>query len=304
MDNRIKKAIDSLPIKSDLEDRIIARCKAETQESSMTHLNKNTTSRIRRSRLIAMVAYSIILLCAIIALPNRINNSMDGKIPSTSNVITRETTNSVTSTLSESQPNTVEPSETQSKATFSTTSTKKETPSTQKSPTVQSSILALGDFIPMTFDELTGYYGRKIIPTFLPEDLILQKNDYLGICKRNDTTPDYNDLQKTFYKGLLKEGDIIFDDNAIEFRSTDNDRELTIRVAKDRFPFNSIGDPTRFSKINIHGIEVHIHHYSDALYSNSDMYTALAMVDDVGYHLFANNFTKDEFMKVLTTILT
>ena len=305
MNNRIKNVVNKINMKSDMENRIIANCKAETRESLVQHSNKGKALIATRWKMVVTAAACCaIILLSFIAFPNLINNKIGVKPSDESSRYTAEKTAPVTSVSYETRANEVMPTTTRSKKdNSSATTTKNETHPTENKPSVQASIRALGDFIPMTLDELCEYYGRKIVPASLPKDLILQKSDYHGICKRNDKTPGYDDLQSTFYKDLVKDGDIYFDDNTVIYRSQINDRALTIGIAKDRFPFNSIGDPTRFSKITVSGIEVRMAHYNDAPYSNSDMYTALVMVDHAGYYLFSNNLTKDEFMSVLTSII-
>lgn len=311
MDNSLKNVICKIPMKSEMEDRIIAFCRAEVQKSRMQNAGKNKKAvRIGWERAAAAVACGVIILFLFIALSISANNRLGVPAANESSIYGSKKTDSTSDNGFKAQSGAALPTETRPVKTVpaatkasSATAAKTEGTSLAETPSVKMSIRKFGDFISMGLDGLKDYYGRKIIPGKLPKDLVLQKDNDWGICKRNDKTPDYHSLQSGFYKTYIKDGEIYFDDNTITYRSSVNDRELNIFVAKDRFPTNNIGDTNRFSEITVAGIRVRIAHYNDAPYSSSDMYDALVMVDQVGYYLSSNNLTKDEFMSALTSII-
>ncbi len=295
MTNKLKYTVDKIDIKKEMENCIISRCKESLTQPTPKY---KKAFGIGRHRIAAAAACGVIVLCSIFMLPNLLKNNF--YVTSSSNATSTKESTSATNGISKTSANEAVPSQTQSKQTVTST-TPKEQP-TANMPALQIVIRKFGDFIPMTLDELAEYYGRKIIPSFVPEDLILQQKEY-GICKQNETTPDYDDLH-SIYKDIMKDDEVYFDDNYIAYGNPAKGRELIIEVAKDRYPFNCIGDPTRFSKITVCDTQVKFAHYNDAPYGSSgDMYSALITLDSVGYYIMSQKLTKDEFMKVLTSII-
>ncbi|MDD3693638.1 MAG: hypothetical protein PHX02_07040 [Oscillospiraceae bacterium] len=305
MTNKLKYTVDKIDIKKEMENRIISRCKESLTQPTPKY---KKAFGIGWQRIAATAVCGAIVLCSIFMLPNLLKNNFH---VASSNTTSTKESGSATSEVSKTSANEAANSQTQSKQTATsqtqskqaaTSTTQKEQP-TDNMPSLQFVIKSFGDFIPMTLDELEEYYGRKIIPSFIPQDLKLRPNNSTGICKRNEKTPDYDDLH-SIYKDIMKDGEVYFDDNLIEYRNPAKGRELIIEVAKDRYPFNCIGDPTRFSKIIVCDTEVQFAHYNDAPYGNSgDMYSALITLDSVGYYISSQRLTKDEFMKVLTSII-
>lgn len=135
------------------------------------------------------------------------------------------------------------------------------------------------NFIEMTYDEMTEYYGAEIKPD-VPENLKLEDERH-GILKRDGGT-----------------GEVYFDTNCFRYSDEDISREVNVNAAKGRLP---VTDCVYFSNSNeksyIQDVEIKI------VRIGSKAYSAEFMVSDVGFRIHARGLSDEEFVAVVASII-
>jgi len=140
------------------------------------------------------------------------------------------------------------------------------------------------DYISFGINELNLYYGTDIRPEYLPvtfdkEMVVDVIYGHLGIFKRQD-------------------GTVYYDNNEIKYVSKDKAQSIIIAVAKGHLPrYDVMGLYEGKLKIsNIKGNKVLLTHYKN---EDGQHYYAEFMHNDVGFNIWGNNISKDEFIKTI-----
>ncbi len=140
--------------------------------------------------------------------------------------------------------------------------------------------LAVEDFVEMSREEMTEYYGTDCFPD-VPADLKVWEGERLGIFKRNGGT-----------------GEVYWDQVVLNYSNQDITRHINIEVAKGNIPFLdystfSVEDDTSV----INNVELKIgltddgHYYTEFMYKN------------VGFIISADGLSQDEFVSVIASII-
>lgn len=136
------------------------------------------------------------------------------------------------------------------------------------------------DFIPMSREELTDYYGIDYVPT-VPEDMKLLKNGDHGIYKRNGGT-----------------GDVYWDQNDLTYSNEDQTRAVRIGVNKgNKVYVQFVYFEGTEERSVIADVEVLIgkaengHYYAEFMYQ------------DVGFLIHACGVTEEEFISIIASVL-
>ena len=139
--------------------------------------------------------------------------------------------------------------------------------------------LMIDDFIPMTLENITEYYGTNIIPE-IPADLTNWDNESYGIYKRNGGT-----------------GEIYYDQNIENFSNEGYTRNIYVEAAKGRLPFHCcvIYDPVTESSI-ITGVEVAIG------LNEYGQYGVWFIYQNTGFYIFAEGITEEELISVIKSL--
>lgn len=142
------------------------------------------------------------------------------------------------------------------------------------------------DYISMTIDELNEYYGMDICPSYLPgtlkkEMVVDVTYGNLGIFKRDN-------------------GTVYYDNNELKYENADKAQSVIISVAKGHLPKYDVmglykGD---LKASDIDGNTVLFTHYND---ENGDHYYAEFLYNNVGFNLWGNNISKDDFIKTVAS---
>ena len=146
----------------------------------------------------------------------------------------------------------------------------------------QSMYIALmgNDFVPMSREEMTTYYGLDYMPQ-VPEDLQLRQSQS-GIYRRNGGT-----------------GEIYHDADKLQFSNADQSRNLSLNVQKGRDVFVQfrVFDPQLEASV-IGGLEVLFGTDGQGIFCAEFFYR------DVGFLLYAEGLTQEEFVASITSLLT
>ena len=137
----------------------------------------------------------------------------------------------------------------------------------------------LDDFVEMTREEMTAYYGMDYVPE-VPEDMKpLERHS--GIFKRNGGT-----------------GEIYWDEDELRFFNEDQTRDMSLRVRKGGMPFvdQVVFTPDMEASV-ICDAEVMIGQV------DSGGYYAEFLYQNVGFMLYADGLTLEEFVAVIASIV-
>jgi hypothetical protein len=139
--------------------------------------------------------------------------------------------------------------------------------------------LMIEDFVEMTQEEMIAYYGIDYVPV-VPKDMKLWETRS-GIFKRNGGT-----------------GEIYWDQDDLRFSNEEQTRDMTLTVRKGGMPFVCcIVFSPEMEASAIYGTEVKIgyfgkgHYYAEFFYQN------------VGFMLYAEGLTQEEFVAVIASIV-
>ncbi|MBQ9859256.1 MAG: hypothetical protein IJO76_01080 [Clostridia bacterium] len=165
-----------------------------------------------------------------------------------------------------------------------------------------------GRFESMSAAELEAHYGRRYLPTRLPADMV-QPEIYVerGVYYKDEAIiakhPD--NWAYMLKHGFLRDAEIVYDENSYEWYSMENaDRRLMVHVSTAPYPQHLLGDVTRFDEtVTVGGVEVRLHHYDDRPYSDTWCYSAVVQVDGIAFYLSAWEFTREEFLDTLASLL-
>ena len=146
-------------------------------------------------------------------------------------------------------------------------------------PQLMDIALMWDDFVAMTREELTAYYGVDYVPE-VPADLQAWEA-HSGIYKRNGGT-----------------GEVYCDRNILQYSNKDFSRLIALNVAKGRVPLH-FGAPVQMEmeRSVIHNHEVTIFQTEDG------SYFAELLHGDAGFVIFADGLTQEELVGVLASLI-
>lgn len=141
------------------------------------------------------------------------------------------------------------------------------------------------NYVPMTLNELNQYYGTDISPSYLPETFSRQMvadatYGNLGIFKRAD-------------------GTIYHDNNELKYQSFNKKQSIVISAAKGHLPRYDVMGFYRgeLKASDIEGNTVLFAHYMD---DEGEHYYAEFLYHNVGFNLWGNNISQDEFFETVS----
>lgn len=150
-------------------------------------------------------------------------------------------------------------------------------------------LLLTDDFITMTYKEILKYYNVSIpIEKFLPDLKIQNQEGNYGIYK-NETR-----------------GGIYFDNNSFVLKSNDGKQKLIIILSKGTLPYTGFaniieGYDSQLEPSTINGVEMTVAQYKDSY--ETYKYYAEFMFNNIGYKIYAQNFSYEEFSKALSVLV-
>lgn len=164
-----------------------------------------------------------------------------------------------------------------------------------------------GDYTSMTLAELGRYFGRRIQPAWLPKDMRLQTTSIgNGVWYRNEEKmKNLTDWEKKqFENGTWMDGEVIYDQNAIHYLGKDN-RTLSVAMSTAPYPRNMLGDMSRFDEdVTVAGVAAKLAFYDDSPYGGAGFcYTVLFTVDGIEFNVAAWNVPREEFLKIVKSII-
>ncbi len=136
------------------------------------------------------------------------------------------------------------------------------------------------DFIPMTKEELTAYYGVDFIPE-VPDDLKEQAVEFGGIYRIDKGT-----------------GEVYYDGNKLSYTNEDFSRGVAVSVDKGSYVYQQFvyfkGDEEK-SVINnlevILGLSVYGDYYAEFMYKGT------------GFFIYSEGLTEEEFISVIESVI-
>ena len=166
----------------------------------------------------------------------------------------------------------------------------------------------VSDYETMTDTELEAYYGRRILPTYIPDGLERRLTDGgdRGIFRRNEEKIRENPAvwSDVLKKGVAKDAPVVFDRTLVTYSDfIDGRRELTVGVSTAPYPRYNLGMARFDETLTVAGVTVNLRRYDDNPYSAEWNYTALAVVGEVEYLVDAWNIPEEEFLAILTSLL-
>lgn len=140
--------------------------------------------------------------------------------------------------------------------------------------------LLTDDYVAMTKEELTAYYGTRVFPR-VPDDLHEWKDSQYGIYKRNGGT-----------------GAVYWDGNIIHYASEDTSRSINIELAKGAVSPTDIGDFYDLrEKSIINGVEVGIGQ-NDAGYGFAEF-----VYQSTGFRIITEGLSQEELIAVISSLI-
>ena len=176
-------------------------------------------------------------------------------------------------------------------------------------PTLDKQITLVGRFQEMTAAELETYYGQRVAPAWLPEDLETRPypGEPLGIYHRDEgaIAKQQEIWNSLLERDVVRDKPVIRDTNRFRWQSfTDGRRELVVHLSSAPYPRYHLGDLGRFDDVRtIADTTARIAYYSDVPYSELWCYSALLTADGVEYYVTAWNLTEEEFIRVLESLI-
>lgn len=135
------------------------------------------------------------------------------------------------------------------------------------------------DFVEMTREEMTAYYGMDYVPE-IPQNMKPWELPS-GIYKQNGGT-----------------GEIYWDEDELRFSNEERTRDMSLRVRKGGMPFVDFAVfNTEMEASLIHDTEVMIGQVEDGGYYAEFLY------QNVGFMLYAEGLTQEEFVSVIASIV-
>lgn len=176
-------------------------------------------------------------------------------------------------------------------------------------PALDKRISIVGRFQEMTLTELEAYYGHRVTPAWLPEDLEYRTDpgERLGIYHKDEEAiaKAQTAWDNLLNRGAVRDDAVIYDGNQFRWQSgLDERRELTVHLTTAPYPRYKLGDLSRFKqRWDIAGATAQVAYYSDSPYSDLWCYSALMEVDTIEYYVTAWNLTEEEFTRVLESLI-
>ena len=317
-------AVYTIPVSADLNRKVLAACRQQAAHTK-------SAAAVRYAPALATAAACAAVLGVTFAatgqLPFAGNAVSEASAAATEKrqeegALSKETATPQGSTTSQAQTTdtTQKPIATSDHLAAGTTSDgQRPSESTTTRTTVSGTPTATGDnaacrlLIPgrvekMTEEELTAHYGRRYLPTRLPADMV-QPEIYIerGIYYKDESViarfPDT--WEHMLERGHIRDAEVIYDENSYDWYSMENaDRCLMVHVSTAPYPQNLLGDVSRFDEaVTVAGVEVLLHYYDDSPYSHTWSYSAVATVDGVAFYVSAWEFTREEFLDTLASLL-
>lgn len=165
-----------------------------------------------------------------------------------------------------------------------------------------------GDEECMTLSQLEAYFGRRIRPAWVPQDLKQQTLSIrYSVWHRNEEKMSHLSPydKKQFEEGILRDASVIYDRNTILYRGKE-DRELSVAMSTAPYPRNLLGDMTRFDEtVTVAGVKARLAYYDDSTWGGQAgySYTVLFTVDGVEFSVNGWNLPRQEFLKVVESII-
>ena len=165
-----------------------------------------------------------------------------------------------------------------------------------------------GDEECMTLSQLEVYFGRRIRPAWVPQDLKQQTLSIrYSVWHRNEEKMSHLSPydKKQFEEGILRDASVIYDRNTILYRGKE-DRELSVAMSTAPYPRNQLGDMSRFDEtVTVAGVTAKLAYYDDSVYAGKTLYsyTALFTVDGIAFCVNGWNLPRQEFLDVVESII-
>ncbi len=274
MTDLFTNAVTAIPVPCGLDARILTACRAEA-----------TTAKRSRGQLMPALAACVAMVVAVMAINPFINHYIQETTPDGAASDGATSTPSGDSSLI--TPPTTAPSGTTSgdNATYQA---------------------YFGLFDEMTVTELDAYFGRAVLPTWLPADLqLLDNGEKHGIYRRDENyiVEHPESWQFMLRYNHVRDEEIVRDVNRF-FYQGDGGRNLSLEVATPPCPRTYIGDANRFKEaLVLNGIAVKLAYYNDIGGDAGYAYSAMFTVDDTEYYLSGWNIPRAEFLKIIESVI-
>ena len=252
----------------------------ETIDTVFDRIKKYKTVQTHRRKIAATIAIPVCACCVITVLGFGIGKSKQSPAPNTGDQTISSTTPSERITLSDPTLPTDETPVSDPTMSSAENGNKIVIFSVDRIVKEEMGIaLFRDDFISMTKDELTDYYGCNVFPD-VPSD-ITPKEQRWGLYRRNQGT-----------------GDIYYEQNRQAYENADQSRVLVVETRKGRHPFfDFVIFPDAEEYSTIRGQDMVIGQYSDG------SYCAWFLYNNVGYYLYANGLTQDELVAIIESLI-
>ncbi len=329
MNEQLLRAYEAIPVPAGLAGRVLAACEAASAVPTVLPRRPARRWMTPAVSLAACAAVLFITLAATGRLPGGFHQG--AVVPPLSDGIEEEsdsTTTTTAGTKNNAKPGEVHATTEANKATTTknfTTSKKMTVTTTQKgnapSRPVQTTRKTMatthmdyckyslpGDYVSMNLSQLAGHFGRRLQPAWLPEDLeLVTFSSGYGVWYRNEEKmQNLTDWEKKqFENGTWRDEEVIYDQNGIHYHG-EGARTLNVSVSTAPYPRNMLGDLNRFDEaVTVAGAAVKLAYYDDSVYTGNGQYcySALFVVGDVEFYLSAWNIPREEFLKILESLL-
>ncbi len=290
MVNRLRSAAMAISVPIGLENRILVTCRTEA-----AHRNP--------LRFIPALAACAAVVVAVVAINPLINHYIQETTPDAAPSVGAPSNPSGDASLIVTPP-TADPSDAPTTAKPSTVPTTALPSGTTADGSTK--LIYYGIFEEMSVAELEAYFGRAVLPAWVPDDLQPTDNgERHGIYRRDDQFIAENPAG---WAWLLKgnhtrDEDIVRDVNRFYYRG-DNGRNLSVEIATPPCPRTYIGDPNRFKEtVSVNGVSMKLAFYIDEGGSSGYAYSAMFAVDGVEYYLNGWNIPREEFLRIVKSLL-
>lgn len=298
IEHSIQKAFNALPVPPELEGNILAACRRAALTPGATPVARYVPAVATAAACAAVLG---VTLLSVGQQPGGLPTQPESSIaPSAGLVVSDTPTTLGKSTTTLPAPTTTQPP-------HSTTVSVSQP--TQPGDNAACQLAIIGRFEAMTEAQLTAYFGRRVLPTWLPEGLEQRKaiNPTQGIYRRDEERMALypNQWAYMLQLGTVRDAAVVYDLNTFTFVDwLDGDRSLSVSVSSAPYPRHLLGDMTRFDETRqVAGVTVKLAHYDDSPYTDQWCYSALAEVAGVEYYVSAWNITEEAFWGTLESLL-
>ncbi len=292
MTTQFQKAYENITIPVDLEQRVLAACLGAKRPSPIRYWMPAAS----------MAACGAVLLVSLAA---------TGRLESSEELFTQPGINPPAGVTipNNNSPTTLSTSPTTAvKGDATTVTTQSILPLSSSEELAYCKRSLPGDEKTMTLAQLTAYFGRRIQPAWLPEDMEMLQTSYgYSVYYRNEEKMQNLTAweQEQFKNGTWRDDEVIYDQNAILYRGEDG-QELSVAMSTAPYPRNLLGDMRRFDEaITVAGVTAKLAYYDDSTWGGQAgySYTLLFTVDGVEFKVSAWNLPRSEFLKVAESII-